>query len=110
MAGATEELWFTDWEFGGPYWYDRSDYERWSPHRFVRNFRTPTLVIHGALDYRVLDTEGMQMFTALQRQNVPSRFLYFPDEGHWITRPANQRVWWDAVHDWLNRYLGRPAT
>ncbi len=110
MAGATEELWFTDWEFGGPYWYDRTDYERWSPHRFVRNFRTPTLVIHGQLDYRVLDTEGMQMFTALQRQNVPSRFLYFPDEGHWINRPANQQVWWNAVHEWLDRYLGRPST
>jgi len=109
-AGGTEELWFPDWEYGGPYWYDRTDYERWSPSRFVRNFRTPTLVIQGALDYRVLDTEGMQMFTALQRMNVPSRFLYFPDEGHWITKPANQQVWWDTVHEWLARYLARPAT
>lgn len=110
MAGATEELWFTDWEFGGPYWLDRGDYERWSPHRFVQNFRTPTLVIHGALDYRVPETEGMQMFTALQRQGVPSRFLYFPDEGHWIGRPQNQIVWWSTVQEWLARYLQRPAS
>ena len=109
MAGATEELWFTDWEFGGPYWLNRQDYERFSPHRFVQNFRTPTLVIHGALDYRVPETEGMQMFTALQRQNVPSRFLYFPDEGHWILKPANQRVWWSTVHEWLARYPMRPG-
>ena len=110
MYGATEEHWFTDWDLGGPYWQDRTDYERWSPHRFVQNFKTPTLVIHGALDYRVPDTEGMQMFTALQRQNVPSRFLYFPDEGHWIGRPQNQLVWWTTVHEWLARYLQRPAS
>ncbi len=110
MAGATEELWFTDWEFGGPYWQNRQDYERWSPHRFAQNFHTPTLVIHGALDYRVPETEGMQMFTTLQRQNVPSRFLYFPDEGHWIGKPQNQVVWWTNVHEWLARYLMRPSS
>ncbi|HWP37414.1 MAG TPA: S9 family peptidase [Gemmatimonadales bacterium] len=110
MYGATEELWFTDWDLGGPYWANRQDYDRWSPHRFAQNFRTPTLVIHGALDYRVPDTEGMQMFTALQRQDVPSRFLHFPDEGHWILRPANQRVWWNTVHEWLARWLARPAS
>jgi dipeptidyl aminopeptidase/acylaminoacyl peptidase len=110
MYGATEELWFTDWEFGGPYWQDRTDYERFSPHRFARNFRTPTLVIHGALDYRVPDTEGMQMFTALQRQGIPSRFLYFPDEGHWIGRPQNQLVWWNAVQAWLEQYIGRGSS
>jgi hypothetical protein len=82
MYGATEELWFVEWEFGGPYWVNRQDYERWSPHRFVSRFRTPTLVIHGALDYRVPDTEGLQMYTALQRQGVPSRLLYlFPRRG-----------------------------
>jgi dipeptidyl aminopeptidase/acylaminoacyl peptidase len=109
MAGATEELWFTEWEFGGPYWKDRSDYEQWSPHRFAGNFRTPTLVIHGALDYRVPETEGMQMFTALQRQGVPSRFLHFPDEGHWIGKPQNQVVWWNTTLDWLGRYLSAPV-
>ncbi len=110
MAGATEELWFTDWEFGGPYWSSRLDYERFSPHRFAQNFHTPTLVIHGALDYRVPETEGMQMFSALQRQSVPSRFLYFPDEGHWIGKPQNQLVWWNTVQQWLARYLSRPAS
>jgi dipeptidyl aminopeptidase/acylaminoacyl peptidase len=110
MSGATEELWFTDWEFGGPYWQNREDYERWSPHRFAQNFRTPTLVVTGQLDYRVLDTEGMQMFTALQRQNIPSRFLDFPDEGHWVTKPANQLVWWTTVQEWLARWIARPAS
>ena len=110
MAGATEELWFTEWEFGGPYWQNRQDYERWSPHRFAQHFRTPTLVVHGALDYRVPETEGMQMFTALQRQGIPSRFLSFPDEGHWIGKPQNQAVWWTNVHEWLARYLQRPAS
>jgi hypothetical protein len=70
MAGATEELWFTDWEFGGPYWMDRGDYERWSPNRFVRNFRTPTLVIHGALDYRV-STPGTGVLRAQRRTCFP---------------------------------------
>jgi dipeptidyl aminopeptidase/acylaminoacyl peptidase len=110
MAGATEELWFTDWEFGGPYWVNRADYERFSPNRFVQSFHTPTLVVHGGLDYRIPESEGIQMFTALQRQNVPSRLLYFPDEGHWVLKPQNQIVWWNAVQDWLARYLGRPAS
>ena len=103
--GATEELWFPEWEYGGPPWVNITDYERWSPSRYAHNWRTPTLVIHGALDFRVPETEGMQTFTALQRQGVPSRFLYFPDEGHWIGRPQNQIVWWNTVLDWLGRYL-----
>jgi dipeptidyl aminopeptidase/acylaminoacyl peptidase len=109
--GATEELWFPEWEFGGPPWEDRTYYEQWSPHRFARNFKTPTLVIHGARDYRVPDTQGLQMFTALRRQGVPARLVYFPDEGHWIARPQNQRLWWSEVGAWLERYLspGRPG-
>jgi dipeptidyl aminopeptidase/acylaminoacyl peptidase len=103
--GATEELWFPEWELGGPPWKDITDYERWSPSRFAYAWHTPTLVIHGALDYRVPDTEGMQTFTALQRQGVPSRFLYFPDEGHWVGKPQNQIVWWDEVQGWLGRFL-----
>ena len=103
--GATEELWFPEWDLGGPPWVNITDYEKWSPSRFAHNWRTPTLVIHGALDFRVPETEGMQTFTALQRQGVPSRFLYFPDEGHWIGRPQNQIVWWNTVHEWLGRYL-----
>jgi dipeptidyl aminopeptidase/acylaminoacyl peptidase len=103
--GATEELWFPEWELGGPPWRNITDYERWSPSRFAYAWHTPTLVIHGALDYRVPDTEGMQTFTALQRQGVPSRLLYFPDEGHWVGKPQNQIVWWNEVQGWLGRYL-----
>ncbi len=103
--GATEELWFPEWEFGGPPWENRTYYEQWSPHRFASNFRTPTLVIHGALDFRVPDTQGLEAFTALRRQGVPARLLYFPDEGHWIGKPQNQKLWWTEVHAWLARYL-----
>jgi dipeptidyl aminopeptidase/acylaminoacyl peptidase len=106
--GATEELWFPEHDLGGPPWVNRTDYERWSPDHFAARMRTPELVIHGGQDFRVPDTEGMQTFTALQRQNVPSRFLYFPDEGHWVLKPQNQIVWWTTVHEWLARYL-RPG-
>ena len=104
--GATEELWFPEWEFSAPPWANRTFYEQWSPHRFAQNFRTPTLVLHGALDYRVPDTQGLEMFTALRRQNVPARLVYFTDEGHWIGRPLNQIRWWTEVHRWLGEYLG----
>ncbi len=103
--GATEELWFPEHDLGGPPWVDRTDYERWSPDRFARQMRTPELVIHGGQDFRVPDTEGLQAFTALQRQGVPSRLLYFPDEGHWVGRPQNQVVWWTTIHEWLAGYL-----
>jgi len=103
--GVTEELWFPEWEFKGNPWDNSELYERWSPHRFVRNFKTPTLVVHGELDYRVPVGEGMQLFTALQRRGVPSRFLVFPDEGHWIGKPQNSKLWYSTVIDWLGRYL-----
>jgi dipeptidyl aminopeptidase/acylaminoacyl peptidase len=105
MAGVTEELWFTDWEFGGPYWDNPEDYEKWSPHRFVKNFATPTLVAHGELDYRVPIGEGLQLFTALQRRGVPSRLLYFPDEGHWVLKPQNSKLWFQTVGDWFDQWL-----
>ena len=108
--GSTEELWFPEWEFGAPPWENRTFYEQWSPHRFAQNFETPTLVIQGALDFRVPDTQGFELFTALQRQGVASRLLYFPDEGHWISRPQNQRVWWNEVHRWLQTYLDPGVT
>ncbi len=107
--GATEELWFPEWEFGGTPWENRTYYEQWSPHRFANNYRTPTLVVHGALDFRVPDTQSLEVFTALRRQGVPARLLYFPDEGHWIGRPQNQLVWWTEVHGWLARYLSPAA-
>lgn len=103
--GATEELWFPEWEFAGPPWTNLKMYDAQSPSRFCEHFKTPALVIHGALDYRVPDTQGMAMFTALRRQGVPSRFVYFPDEGHWILKPQNRVVWWHEVHGWLDKYL-----
>ena len=107
MAGATEELWFTDWEFGR--FTDtammRTQFRKFSPHLFAKNFRTPTLVTQGELDYRVIATESMQLFTALQRNNVPSRLIVFPDEGHWILKPQNQRLWWNEVQGWMTKYL-----
>ena len=102
--GTTEELWFDEWEHGVP-WESPEAFERFSPHRFVKNFKTPQLVIHGELDYRVPVTEGMQMFTALQRRGIPSKFLYFPDEGHWVLKPANSSFWHATVFSWLAEYL-----
>jgi len=112
MATATEELWFPDWEYGGPFWDPKamaSQYRVYSPHLYVKNFKTPTLVTGGELDYRVPYTEDLSMFTALQRMNVPSRLVVFPDEGHWIGKPQNQRLWWGEVQSWLEKYLeGKP--
>jgi dipeptidyl aminopeptidase/acylaminoacyl peptidase len=112
MATATEELWFPDWEYGGPFWDPKamsSQYRVYSPHLYVKNFKTPTLVTGGELDYRVPYTEDLSMFTSLQRMNVPSRLVIFPDEGHWIAMPQNQRLWWGEVQGWLERYLeGKP--
>jgi dipeptidyl aminopeptidase/acylaminoacyl peptidase len=105
MYGATEELWFPEWEFGGTPWDNPELYESLSPHRFVKEFATPTLVSHGELDYRVPIGEAFQLFTALQRRGVPSRLLYFPDEGHWVLKPQNSKVWHQTVLDWLDRWL-----
>jgi dipeptidyl aminopeptidase/acylaminoacyl peptidase len=103
--GTTEELWFPEWEFGGPPWEKPEHYRERSPSSYAAHFKTPTLVIHGALDFRVHEAQGLGMFTSLQRRGVPSRFVWFPDEGHWITKPANRVVWWHEVHAWLDKYL-----
>jgi dipeptidyl aminopeptidase/acylaminoacyl peptidase len=108
MYGATEELWFPEWEFHGPSWESREAYERWSPSRFVPSFKTPTLVVHGEMDYRVPLEQGLGMFTALQRRGVPSRLLVFPDEGHWVLQPVNSLRWYREVLGWLDRWT-RPA-
>ncbi len=105
MYGVTEELWFPEWEFRGNPWDNPELYEKWSPHRFVKNFKTPTLVSHGELDFRVPIDQGLQLFTALQRRNVPSRLLYFPDEGHWVLKPQNSKVFYDEVLRWLDQWL-----
>ncbi|MBA2339479.1 MAG: S9 family peptidase [Pyrinomonadaceae bacterium] len=109
MYGATEELWFTEWEFKGSPWTNPEMYERWSPHRFVKNFKTPMLVTHGEIDYRVPIGEGLQLFTALQRQGVESKLLYFPDEGHWILKPQNSELWHNTVLEWFDKHLKEGA-
>jgi dipeptidyl aminopeptidase/acylaminoacyl peptidase len=105
MYGATEELWFPEWELGGTPWDSPELYRKWSPSEYVKNFKTPMLVVHGENDYRVPYTQGLQVFTALQRQGVPSKLLYFPDEDHFVRKPQNAELWWKTVHEWFAGYL-----
>jgi dipeptidyl aminopeptidase/acylaminoacyl peptidase len=115
--GTTEELWFNEWEFRAPgdkepgqpwRYFDRpaaSDpFRKWSPMLSIKNAKTPTLIIHGQRDYRLDVSEGFQLFTALQRLNVPSRMLYFPDEGHWVLKPQNSQRWYEEVGEWCDRW------
>jgi len=103
--GSTEEIWFNEWEFRGTPWTNRALYRKWSPHLFAQNFKTPTLVIHSQRDYRLDVSEGFQLFTTLQRLKVPSKMLYFPDEGHWVLKPQNSRLWYQTVNGWVDQYL-----
>ncbi|HEY0462520.1 MAG TPA: S9 family peptidase [Pyrinomonadaceae bacterium] len=105
MAGATEELWFVNWEFKGMPWQNKLNYEKWSPHKFAANFKTPTLVTAGEIDYRVPVDQDMQLFTALQLNGTPSKLVIIPDEGHWILKPQNSEFWYGQVLDWLGKYL-----
>jgi dipeptidyl aminopeptidase/acylaminoacyl peptidase len=105
MYGATEELWFPEWEYLGTPWTSPEQYAKWSPSSHVKNFKTPCLVIHSQNDFRVPLEQGLQFFTALQRMNVPSKLLYFPDEDHFIQKPQNAELWWKTVLDWLAEYL-----
>ncbi|HEY6369999.1 MAG TPA: S9 family peptidase [Candidatus Sulfotelmatobacter sp.] len=102
--GTTEELWFNDWEFKGTPYDNRASYQKWSPHQYAKNFKTPTLVIHGQRDYRLDVSEGFQLFTTLQILSVPSKMLYFPDEGHWVLKPQNSRLWYKTVNDWVDQW------
>jgi dipeptidyl aminopeptidase/acylaminoacyl peptidase len=109
MYGATEELFFVDWDLGGAYWKSQATqkkYDLFSPHRYVGNWKTPLLVIHGEKDFRVPVTQGMEAFTAAQLQGVESRFLYFPEEGHWISKPQNGVLWARVFYQWLDQHLG----
>lgn len=101
----TEELWFPEWEFKGVPWENPELFQKFSPSRYVGNWKTPTLVIHGALDYRLVDAEGIATFTALQRRRIPSQLLYFPDENHWVLKPKNSIVWHDTILAWLDKWL-----
>ncbi|MBI3409738.1 MAG: S9 family peptidase [Planctomycetes bacterium] len=109
MYATTEEIWFDEWEHGGPPWgKNRESYEKHSPHRLAGNlskFKTPMLVIHNDLDFRVPVSEGLQLFTTLQRQGVPSRFVNFPDEGHWVLKPRNSQHWHNEVFAWLKKHV-----
>jgi dipeptidyl aminopeptidase/acylaminoacyl peptidase len=107
--GTTEELWFNEWEFEGTPYNHRELYRKWSPHLNATNFKTPTLVIHGQKDYRLDVSEGFQLFTTLQRLGVPSKMLYFPDEGHWVLKPQNSRLWYKTVNDWVDQWLEKQS-
>ena len=106
--GTTEELWFPEWEFKGTPWTNRELYEKWNPANFVQNFHTPMLVIHGGLDFRLPFDQGLEAFTTLRRVGVRARLLYFPDEGHWVLKPADAMVWWSTMYEWMAEYL-KPA-
>ncbi len=104
MGGETEELWFSTWEFKGFPWQNPEMYEKWSPSKSAANFKTPTLVIHGELDYRVPYGQGLQLFTALQAQKVPSKLLVYPDEGHWVLKPQNSLLWYETFLEWVGEW------
>jgi dipeptidyl aminopeptidase/acylaminoacyl peptidase len=115
--GSTEELWFNEWEFkrpgtagpGQPWKYAagpaaEDPFRKWSPMLSIQNAKTPTLIIHSQRDYRLDVSEGFQLFTALQRLGVPSKMLYFPDEGHWVLKPQNSKLWYETVDDWCDQW------
>ena len=106
MFYATEELWFPEWENGGPHFLNQEGYEKYNPVNYVQNWKTPMLVIHGELDYRVPVTQGIAAFTALQRRGIAGKFLYYPDENHWVLNPHNSVEWHNTVNSWLHQYLG----
>jgi dipeptidyl aminopeptidase/acylaminoacyl peptidase len=109
--GSTEEDWFNIWEFKGHPWdyYGKPDsenpYRKWSPMLYATHFKTPTLVVHGQLDYRLDVSEGFQLFDTLQMLGVPSKMLYFPNEGHWVLKPQDSELWWKTVNDWVDQWV-----
>ncbi|WP_147653943.1 alpha/beta hydrolase family protein [Vulcaniibacterium gelatinicum] len=107
MGLVTEELWFTEWEFGGTVHDVPENYERFNPARHIHKWRVPMLVVAGQNDFRVPIDQSLSTFTALQRRGIPSQLLYFPDENHWVLKPQNSVLWHDTVNAWLHRYLGQ---
>jgi dipeptidyl aminopeptidase/acylaminoacyl peptidase len=106
MYALTDELWFDEWEHGGlPWGPNRKSYEKHSPHRYAKNFKTPMLIIHNDLDFRVPVSQGHELFTTLQRLRIPSKFINFPDEGHWVLKPKNSEYWHKEVFAWLRKYV-----
>lgn len=114
--GTTDELWFMEWEFRGKPWdyYGKPDagnpYRKWAPMLYAKNFKTPTLVIHSQLDYRLDLSQGLALFTTLQRLGVPSKMLYFPGEGHWVLKAKDSQLWWKSVNDWVDQWTGKPVS
>jgi len=109
MYYATEELWFPEWEFGGPYFQNPQGYEQFNPVDFVSSWRTPMLVIHGEQDFRIPYTQGLGAFTAAQRRGIDSRLLIFPEENHWVLKPADSVLWYHTVLGWLDAHLKEPT-
>ncbi len=104
--GSTEELWFPIWEFKGTPWSNPALYHKWSPSTYVKDFKTPMLVIHSQNDFRLDVSQGFQLFTALQMRGVPSEMLYFPNEFHFVVKPQDSRLWWNTVLGWIGKYIG----
>jgi dipeptidyl aminopeptidase/acylaminoacyl peptidase len=111
MAYETDELWFDEWEHGGhPYFEAPQEFERWNPVNYIQNWKTPQLVVTSEHDFRIPYTQGIAAFTALQRRDIPSRLLVFPDENHWVLKPKNSVQWYDEVFGWMSRWIGRGVT
>lgn len=106
MGYATEELWFTEWEQGGTPYAKAANYEKFNPVNHVADWKKPILIVHGQLDYRIPVEQGLAAFTAAQRQGIESKFLYFPDENHWVLKPQNSVQWHDTVNGWLKQHIG----
>jgi dipeptidyl aminopeptidase/acylaminoacyl peptidase len=100
---SSEELYFPQHDFEGTLWNNRDNYERWDPARLVKNWATPQMVIHGELDYRLPVSEGLSVFNILQEKGIPSKFLHFPDENHWVSKPENSLMWHREVLEWIGR-------
>ena len=105
MYLTTEELWFPEWEYGGPFWDSFLQYEKFSCDNYIKNFKTPMLVIHGEQDYRLDYSQGLMVFTALRRRGVPAQLVVFPDEGHFVLKPQNSLFWHRTIFRWLKQYL-----
>ena len=108
MGYATEELWFSEWENGGTPYDNPEGYEKFNPINHVKDWRVPMLVVHSQQDLRIPVEQGIAAFTALQRKGIESKFLYFPDENHWVLKPANSLLWHDTVNAWLRQHIGQP--
>ena len=106
MGYATEELWFSEHENGGTPWENPAGYEKFNPINYVGNWKVPMLVVHSQLDYRIPVEQGIAAFTALQRKGIESKYLYFPDENHWVLKPQNSLLWHDTVNAWLKAHIG----